>query len=232
VWDGDRSCHFYKSPLSRCPSVSSKGEFEEMKGRTLWALIVAALVVVVAAGWFFLLRHSKGPLLRLKIVRQTVENGRQVVFFRVDVAGSRRITICDVERVIPIEKDGPAEPSDWALEILRKEGSPFQPGDQSKPAKDFWASMHQWPMWDPAKGCKEFGVLAPKTAAVWKLQVTAKMETPGLINRLRWMWGQRNILWQSGKPIPKIISETWLSFHDVEERMVESDLITNSVPMP
>jgi hypothetical protein len=60
-----------------------------MKGRTLWAVIVAALVAVVGLTWFLWPRHTEGPLFRLKVVRQTTERGRPVMFFRVEVADHR-----------------------------------------------------------------------------------------------------------------------------------------------
>jgi hypothetical protein len=60
-----------------------------MKRRTRLVVVLAALGLVVGLAWFNWPRHAEGPLLRLKIVRQTEEQGKPVVFFRVEVAEHR-----------------------------------------------------------------------------------------------------------------------------------------------
>src|SRR5579864_9080115 len=71
-----------------------------MKRGTLFVAVLAALILVVGLTWFLWPRNVSRPLLRLKVVRQTVEQGKSVVFFRIEVADRRRIQITGAERVV------------------------------------------------------------------------------------------------------------------------------------
>jgi hypothetical protein len=192
-----------------------------MKGRTLYVSILAAVALAISLAWFFWPRHINGPLLRLKIVRQTVEQGRPVVFFRVEVADHRRIQITGAEKVL-----GNVTERSWDEEKDSR-GLP-------KVAKDFWAPSLGSPTGNPKIGRKQFGVQAPTNAPIWKLRVTIAMEEPDPFKRISIMPG----LWKWELTIPshnkskvRTAWEVWNAFYDIGSQTTESDPITNTVPV-
>ena len=80
-----------------------------MEKKAIIVVVVALAVLAVGLTWFLLPRQANDPRLHLNVVRQTVEQGQPVVFFRVEGGTNRRIAISRVSRVI-------VEPSNsWTL---------------------------------------------------------------------------------------------------------------------
>jgi hypothetical protein len=180
-------------------------------------VIIPVLGLAVGLAWLIWPRHTNDPLLRLKIVRQTVENGKPVVLFRVEVGESRRITICGAERVTGDRVEGPLDFSE-----MRSTGLP-------KPVAGFWAASQSSPMYDPRKGWREFGVVAPMNAPVWKLRVRV-VKGPSRSERFKQMVGIWRITRRDGGSLYEATMESWYSFYEISSDVIESDLITNTVP--
>src|SRR5690349_21504728 len=145
-----------------------------MKRYILTVVALVGLVVALGLAWFIWPRHVKGSLLRLKIVRRTIEQGKPVVFFRIEVADRRDICIVWVEKLMGTNSEG------MSLHLGSKQ--------------DFWAPSQLWPnlIGHPEMARKEFGVLAPTNAA-WKLRVSVFMQQASMLDRLKSMPG----LWRS-----------------------------------
>jgi len=60
--------------------------------------VFTALMVVVGVGWLIWFRQAK-DVFELKVVRQTLEDGRPVVYFRVEGGEGRRIQIGEIEQL-------------------------------------------------------------------------------------------------------------------------------------
>lgn len=172
--------------------------------------VVASLVVVVTGFWFFLWVLSPGePEFRLKVVRQAIEQGKPVIFFKVVGGGPERIQLTDVERVAAGITNGPFD-------------------EFSKPAKDFWAPSQTWPMGNPNVARKEFGIVAPTNTPVWKLLTMIYAEAPAT-ERFKAMPRLWRHLRKAGSSFPKATRDTWNAFYGGSRHLIESDLITNSV---
>src|SRR6266436_82632 len=97
-------------------------------------LPVVALLALTGVTLFFL--WPRETRLRLRIVRRDEENGKPVVFFRVEGSGQRRIIITEVHQIVG---------ETWQIPS--------------------WASQRS-PLSDPMKAGKKFGVLAPRNTSV------------------------------------------------------------------
>jgi len=71
-----------------------------MKPRTRLTVVLAVLAVAVDLAWSFWPRDTEAAVLRLKIVKQTTEQGKPVVFFRVEGAQGQRIRMGRVWRIL------------------------------------------------------------------------------------------------------------------------------------
>jgi hypothetical protein len=198
-------------------------------------MVVFAALLLVAIGFLVWPHSTNAALLRLKIVRQTVEEGKPVVFFRVEVAHSRRIQIRDVERVTPNKTDSPYE--ELGITYSRPTPTPelaFGAFSNTaslglmKPSKAFWAPSQASPLLDPSKGRREFGVLVPTKAAVWRLRVKVEIE-----DRRSWVRFKRSLVvwrWLRNRGISAYDATgmCWRALQLMEPQVVESELITNS----
>jgi hypothetical protein len=173
--------------------------------------ILATAALIVAGGLAFVLwpKNAHRPLFRLAIVRRAEEQGKPVVFFRIVAADRRRFQITGVQRVYADRKDDPSQ---------------FPEGTYG-----FWAPSQAWPIGDPRKAQKEFGVLAPTNAPVWRLRVTLWMESPSAADRLNSMRILYRMLRKRSIPIYNAAKTSWEGFYSIGSEAVESDFITNSV---
>ena len=73
--------------------------------------------------WFLWPRHPNDPILHLRIIRQTLENGRPVVFFQAEGRDRRRFSLGEVARVIGHRTEVPLD-SDY----IWKPGGSLQQG--------------------------------------------------------------------------------------------------------
>jgi len=197
-------------------------------------------LLVLMGGFLFLLWPHKTtkPLLRLKIVRQTKENGRPVVFFRVQATDHRRIVLDRIERVIGERAEV------LATESFFSDGHTFYVGIERIPLvrgqpsitshglllfPGFWPPSTPNPVGDLKQGRKTFGVLGPTNARVWKLRVQACVEMATLqrFNQIRMGWMDN---WRKGKPCFKAAWEAWNTFYGIRFQEVDSDFITNTLP--
>jgi len=120
--------------------------------------VVTSLFLIGGTVFFVWPREAS---LRLQVVRLTKENGQQVVFFKVEGHGQRRIIITDVQQII---------------------------GDTGQ--VPMWASPGP-PLGDLSTRRKEFGVIAPRDTSlwkpsVWKLRVSV-VEEQDIFERLKTM---------------------------------------------
>jgi len=170
--------------------------------------IVGLLALVAVAVLLLRLHEPSPPSFRLKIVRQTVENGKPVVVFRVEGGEGRRIMLGNIERLFDDRIDRALKPS------------------------DFWAQSQQSPIWDPEQARKEFGVPPPKDHQGWKLRVTVCMAQH---RTLRWLttlptrWREIRKL---GVPPLNAIRSAWSWTPYANYQTIESDVVTNSVAEP
>lgn len=183
-----------------------------MKPRLVFVAVLAAVVLVVGLGWFIWPRHSDSPLC-LKIVGQTMENGRPIAFFRLEGAENRKIHIGKIER------------------ISGEHVEPFDP--RGRPGQKFWAPSSPVPMGDPTnpnQARTKFGVIAPGNAPVWKLRVKVLMEPANEVGLFKQRLGLWKLLRRRGDPFFRALHNTWTIPIYSDTKMIESDLITNAFP--
>jgi hypothetical protein len=184
-----------------------------MRRRLLFYAIVFGFLIMTVLS---LNIWSSDTNLSLKIVRQTVENANQVVFFRVVGAGNRRIQICGVQRIAGDNVDLP-------FELHGRSSRPF------RFSSNFWAASQSWPMGDYTIAKKEFGVQAPTDTPVWKVRATVSLAiSPS------WEWCKMMLKhWKSqrssGCSMLKATQGTWTTFYQVGGEELESDYITNTI---
>jgi len=176
-------------------------------------VVVFAVLLFVGIGFLALPHSSNDPLLRLKIVRQTVDQGKPVVFFRVERPGRKRIRIKQVDKIIGDRMEG------------------FDPRTSTK---DFFAPSQESPVDNPMKSRKDLGVLAPTNASVWKLRVLVQKEEPNPLKRVPTMvrvWKFRHRYNLHGSVLD-YWTGFWNGFTAGPSQWIESDFITNSVSFP
>jgi hypothetical protein len=173
----------------------------------------------------------------LKIVRRTVEEGKPVVFFRVEVADNRRTQIKDVEKVVGDSSEGPFE--GFHITYFNSNMAPVSTIAASpvkaslgllEPTSNFWAPSQSSPLLDPSKGRREFGVLVPTNAAIWKLRVTVDMESPNPSERFKSSLIVWRLMRKRGSSVYEATKASWRIFTVMGSEAVESDLITNAIP--
>jgi hypothetical protein len=183
-----------------------------MNHRRAIVLVIVSLALVCV---LLLLAGSHKPLAKLKIVRFGVEQGKSVVYFRVEADTNRWLHL--TPKIQKLEESG--------VEELRVMGTNGFLGL----ASDFLAPS-QMPDWfvSEAESRKEFGILAPTNSSVWKLRVVVITENPNLLRRFEEflkLWTKRAKL---GKSVPSPATE-WKSAYTYGVTL-ESDPITNSAP--
>jgi len=174
--------------------------------------------LALLAGIMLFVGEKQKPSPRLKITRQTEVEGKSVVFFKVDYTDNRTMLDGSFEKII--------------MESRRLEFASFEIAwtpDIISP--DFWAPSQAW----PRDLRKEFGVLAPTNAQVWKLQVKVGFEA----TRLQILKAMPSTWWVAHKQGVSMVSmakESWnwfyhggliLAAHD-DLTVMESDNITNT----
>ena len=150
----------------------------------------------------------------MKIVGRAVEQGKQIVFLRVEGAGSRRIQIAWVARII----------GDWHTGSLEFPVTGLPP----KPATNFWAPSQASPIMNLHIGRKEFGMIAPTNASIWQVRVIANLDLP-IWQRVRAMPRAWSYMSRRGMPFLSAASAAWNAFYDGGTRDLYSDPTTNSV---
>src|SRR5579859_4880074 len=193
--------------------------------------LLLLVVGLVLGGMGFMLWSKKTqPLLRLQIVKQSIEQGKPVVFFRLDGDANLRILIHGVEKVTGAALDGrydsPVSSKDiWGPGLL-------QAWADVAGQDNFWApsQLSHW-----AFAGQDFGVLALTNVPIWKLRVTATMSVPSRLGAFKAMPTMWSFCRSKGRPFLQIAKTTWnmgLSGYTgiFETNVIESDLITNSVP--
>lgn len=177
-----------------------------------FALISVTVGLVVSLAWWWWPRHTKGPVLRLGIVKNTQEQGKPVVFFRIDVADNRRLRLEFVERIVGERIEGPLM---WVS------------GPKPITSPGFWAPSQKSILHELTRGPVEFAVLAPTNAPVWKLRVAVDLETP---QRWKAVWRRWKSLRRFGKSVSSATSEALGTFYRDVHEVLDSELVTNSPP--
>ena len=178
-----------------------------MNRRRTLLLVIFGLGLAGGLAFLFWSKQSVQPV-RLKIVRRAFEQGKQVVFFRVEVADGRQIQIRWAEKVVGDKIELPFTP---------------QPSGTVKPAIDFWSSTQAWPI---VPG-QEFGVVVPTSVATWKLRLIVHLDRP-LPERFIGMPKTWISLVRKGTPCKKAARLAWTSSLYRAEKL-ETDPITNAV---
>ncbi len=183
-----------------------------LKRRLFFFAVLATLI----GSAVFLLAHSSSPQpFRLRIVRRATDQGKPVVYFRVEGGGHLRIQITNVERIVRENVEG------RYLEFDPPKGS-------ATVRPDFWAPSQGSPTGDPIHGRNEFGVVVPTNAPVWKLRVMILFETSSL-DRIKSMPSLWRSLRSSGSSFVQSTHATWTAFYDGGQQTLESEPITNTV---
>jgi hypothetical protein len=151
------------------------------------------------------------PILRLKVMSQTVDQGKPVVFFRVEGGTNRRIALSRVSRVI-VEKS-----NSWTLSTAHE-------------LDEFAGLLPPGPIDVPNLARKGFGVFVPTNAGIWQLSVTVEKEDLSPSDR----FGKMPAAWKSmrkqGCSLYEATKGSWESFFATGLEFVESEPITNSTP--
>ena len=150
----------------------------------------------------------------MSIVGHSVEQGKQIVFFRVEGIG-RRITIVQVRRVIGSSEEDSRE------------------GDGlSKPG--FWAPSEPMPY--PTYGVrnphKVFGVTAPTNTPVWRLRLLVFVDRPFMARVREMPRGWKFYRVQRRDPWYRAVWRAWNVYESRDRSELQSDLITNEVVRP
>jgi len=180
-------------------------------------LAVVGLLLACAVVLFWP-RQSEYPRVRLKMVRRGIEQGKPVVFFRIDGTGDRRIQIALIAKIS----------GNWdTLESTVTCVPPTQ-------ATNFWAPSQVSPIMNVGIGRKEFGIIAPTNTSanplVWYLRAIVDVET-ARFDRLRQMRRAWSYLKTTGKSFPKAVWAAWNWFYIENYEDLYSDPITNSIEL-
>jgi hypothetical protein len=191
-------------------------KYWKMNRRLTLLLVVVGLALAGGLVFLFWPKQSDRPLVRLKIVRRAVEQGKPVVFFRVETADSRRIQIAMVAKIIGDQRTGSVE---YAVS---------GPLSKPKPAMNFWAPSQASPIMSLRSRRSEFGIVVPTNASIWRVQVTVFLDLP-IWDRLRAMPSTWSYMRKSGTPFPKAERAARNAFYYTHPQELYSDPITNAV---
>jgi hypothetical protein len=178
-----------------------------MNHRRAIVLVIVSLALVCV---LVLLAGSHKPLAKLKIVRFGVEQGKSVVYFRVEADTNTWLHL--TPQIQKLEESG--------VEELRVMGTNGLLGV----APDFLAPS-QVPDWfaDAAESRKEFGILAPTNSAVWRLRVQVGIGDGYSSRRFaEFLKRLRQITQQPPKSLPFIAAMLWKQTYAHSERRCKS----------
>jgi len=179
------------------------------------AITIAAVLLAACLLYFLVLpANPKTSSPRLRVVRHVAEGGREIVFFRVELADSRRVQICGAEKIIGDKVESPFVEGSFPMQV----------------AQNFWAASQAWPMGDFRRGRQEFGVLAPTNTIVWKFRVRVCISMPRSSAWLTTMQKDWMAQRRRGISFLKATRDTWNTFYSMGTEEIESECITNSVP--
>jgi hypothetical protein len=199
-----------------------------MNTRRTILLIIVGFMLACGLALLFGPKNSKQPQVRLRIVRRLTEQGRPVVFFRLDGDANLRILIHGVEKVggdsLEGRYDSPVGSKDVWGPLMQEFGSAGQ--------DNFWAPSHQLSQW-PMVG-RNFGVRALTDVPIWKLRVTATMSVPSHLGALEAMPTMWSFCRSHGRTLSQIAGIAWHMGYSgytgiFETNVIESDFITNGV---
>jgi hypothetical protein len=205
-----------------------------MKTRHALWLIIMGLGLVGGLTLLLWLWQSDETKVFLKTVRWGTDQGRPVVFFKLEGAKGRRILIGNVERVVNQVNEGPFEgihlfdasrTADPSVEPSWKTG---HPGIWT-PTENFWPSSQPWPLHDPKKGRREFALLALTNGQSWNVRVTVNVERVSLGERISNMPRFWKPLRQAKYSLWRAAWSAWNTFYQFDSYVVESATITNAV---
>lgn len=195
--------------------------------------LVGGLVLVVLS------KKSDQPL-HLKIVRTGIEQGKPVVFFRLESSRGKRIAITGAQKIVGDSNKAPLAsvhfyafysplvPSSFAISSNKAVAA-------LRISNHFWAPSQQWPMGDPAWAAQDIGVLAPTNVPCWKFRVIVETETISQLGRLQDIPRTFGHLRANGTPLLTAIRKAWNlvwdGFYEGKSQILESDPITNDLPL-
>jgi len=182
------------------------------KNKLRFVLIGVAVGVVVILVWSLWPRHTEVPVLRLRTLKKTQEQGKPIVFFRIDVADTDAFGSSFVERIAGERIEGPLM---WVS------------GPKPVTAPGFWAPSQKSILHERTRGPVIFAVLAPTNAPAWKLRVAVDLGTP---QRWKAVWRRWRRLRSWGKALPSATSEALDTFYRDIHEVLDSALITNTPP--
>jgi hypothetical protein len=174
-------------------------------------VLLSVVSLGLVGGVVFLCWPKKSDrTLRLKIVRRTLEQAQPVVFFRLEGAEGRRLQVVWIAKFI----------GEWPARSL----------EQPETSTNFWAPSQQaLPVMNLISERKEFGVVVPATAGIWRMQLMVLLEHPTW-RRLRQMPNAWRYFSRNGTSFLKAAGTAWNGFYQDSGKNVFSDPITNSVP--
>jgi hypothetical protein len=180
--------------------------------RTLLLVIVG---LGLGCGILFLFWRQSAQSLHLRIVRRAVEQGKPVVFFRVEGVENRWVAINDVFKIEGDKIEGTLVEETGGL-LAR--------------APDFWApSQAEIPLADMHAGRKEFGVTAPTNVPAWRLRVAVVIEDPHSFMRFRTLFSMWRLAGtESAKSMRATAASVWNATY-TRPIIIESNPITNTV---
>jgi hypothetical protein len=157
---------------------------------------------------FFWTKPSKPPQVRILIVRRVIEQGKEMVFFRIIGPDDKRARI---SQIVPVSETS-VPPSSMAnvLETIKAEAS----------GRVLASKL-------TAEPGRSFGERAPTGATVWKVRVTVRANV-STFRRLQLLpSAMLRMTRTAGSPLWKDIWITWDGFFD--SWVFDSEPITNSV---
>jgi hypothetical protein len=198
-----------------------------MNRRRTLLLVTVGLALVCGLAFLFWPEQPHQPMVALKIVRRAVEQGKPVVFFRLDGDANLEVLIHGVEKVTGTALDG-------------RYDSPVLSKDVWRAAKLEWGEViGQDNFWAPSQSShwafarRNFGVLALTNVPIWKLRVTATMSVPSRLGAFEAMPRMFSFCRSNGRTLSEI---TRIACHMAlsgytgifETNVIESDPITNT----
>ena len=181
--------------------------------RTLLLVIVGSALVC----GMVLLSGSRKPLAKLKIVRFAVEQGKSVVYFRVEAGTNRLLALNPFIKTL--EEGGVEELLVMGTNgVFAKSADFFAPSQSSAPWDNEFTSR------------EEFAIVSPTNSPVWRLRIQVNIEDPYSIRRLAELLKMcMKIQLPPIRSFPTAAAVLW-RHTSVHAEMLESDPITNSVP--
>jgi hypothetical protein len=212
-----------------------------MKWRGL-LLLVGALALACAFALSIRPGKRSESRLHLQVLREIRDHGKLVVFFRLEGATGRRISVTSLKSRKMADRLHPILLDDVEMTLVGDRGATvIDTGPAgytplfSTPVR-LWTPSRRFALSDPRTARNEFGVFAPTDASVWKLEAMVQF-LPTPLERFRARLDVWKAYWQArlfpnASTTTKVVQITWSTRGFPFGMEVESGLIVNPTDQP